>query len=272
MGILTLLALGLLGVEPEAPKGHLVIVGGGAAAEEIRRQTLELAGGPEARVVIIRHASGDPQAGERARQKWQDADAKHITVLELDDPAKAVAEVQAADLIFFLGGSQTKLMNALANTGVPDAIRVRFREGAVISGTSAGAAVMSRVMIVGQDRRTLSPRIAEGLGLWPEVIVDQHFLRRNREGRLRNAVLGRPDLIGVGIDEATAVMVSGRVFQVIGASSVVVMDARSKTGAVAVGTVPNPAEGAPLAESPNVQMHLLKAGMKYDLDKGILSN
>jgi cyanophycinase len=272
MGILTLLALGLLGVEPEAPKGHLVIVGGGAAAEEIRRQTLELAGGPEARVVIIRHASGDPQAGERARQKWQDADAKHITVLELDDPAKAVAEVQAADLIFFLGGSQSKLMNALANTGVPDAIRDPIpRGGGHLRHQRRGRRDVPRDDRR-QDRRTLSPRIAEGLGLWPEVIVDQHFLRRNREGRLRNAVLGRPDLIGVGIDEATAVMVSGRVFQVIGASSVVVMDARSKAGAVAIGTGQNPAQGAPLVESPNVQMHLLKAGMKYDLDKGILSN
>ena len=267
MGILTLLALGLLGVEPDAPKGHLVIVGGGAAAEEIRRQTLELAGGPEARVVVIRHASGDPESGERARQKWVEAGAKHAVDLELDDPAKAVAEIQAADLIYFRGGSQVRLMNALAGTGVPEAIRKRFREGAVISGTSAGAAVMSSVMIAGNDARRLSPRIAEGLGLWPEVIVDQHFLRRRRENRLRSAVLNRPDLIGVGIDEATAVLVSGRVFEVLGASSVIVMDARKVAPAVR-GTGPATAEG----QGPNVQMHLLKAGMKYDLDKGPLSN
>jgi cyanophycinase len=263
MGMLTLLALTLLGVEPDTPRGQLVIIGGGSAAEEIRRQTLELAGGPDAHVVVIGQASGDPEAGERAREKWIEAGAKKVTDLKLDDPAQAVAAVLDANLIYFRGGSQTKLMNALAGTGVPEAIRTRFRQGAVISGTSAGAAVMSHVMIAGNNRRDGTPWIAEGLGLWPDVIVDQHFLRRKRESRLRTAVLNRPDLIGVGIDEATAVLVSGRVFEVLGASSVVVMDAR-KAGA-AVGAV------GP-GESPDLQTFNLKAGMKYDLDKGVLGN
>jgi len=261
MGMLTLLAVTLLGLEPEMPKGHLVIIGGGAAADEIRRQTLELAGGPEARVIVIPHASGNPLSGERSRQLWQEAGALYASVLDLTDPAKAVDEINSANLIFFLGGSQTKLMKALAGTPVPEAILQRFRDGAVISGTSAGAAVMSRVMIAGVDR-TRTPQVAEGLGLWPDVIVDQHFLRRRREGRLRSVVLTHPDLIGVGIDEATAVLVSGRVFQVLGASSVVVMDAR-KTAAAAGGA-------AQAAVDPIVEMHLLKAGMKYDLDKGII--
>jgi cyanophycinase len=264
MGISTLLALILLGVEPDTPKGHLVIIGGGAAAEEIRRQTLELAGGPEARVIVIPHASGNPLSGERSRQLWQEAGAEHASVLDLTDPAKAVAEINSANLIFFLGGSQTKLMKALAGTGLPEAILQRFREGAVISGTSAGAAVMSRVMIAGVDR-SRAPQIAEGLGLWPEVIVDQHFLRRRREDRLRSVVLTHPELIGVGIDEATAVLVSGRVFEVIGASSVVVMDARKAVAAAAGAAVVN-------GESPAMQTFMLKAGMKYDLDKGVLGN
>ncbi|HEX8200884.1 MAG TPA: cyanophycinase, partial [Isosphaeraceae bacterium] len=211
MGVLTLVALGLLGVGPDAPKGHLVIIGGGAAADEIRRQTLELAGGPEARVLVIPQASGDPTAGERTLQQWREAGAQHASVLDLDDPARAVAEVRSANLIFFRGGSQTRLMKALAGTGVPEAVLQRFQDGAVISGTSAGAAVMSRVMIAGVDRGSRTTQIAEGLGLWPEVIVDQHFLRRRREDRLKNVVMTHPELIGVGIDEATAVLVSGRV-------------------------------------------------------------
>src|SRR3954451_23877892 len=162
MGMLTLLAVILMGLEPEMPKGHLVIIGGGAAADEIRRQTLELAGGPEARVIVIPHASGDPLAGERSRQQWQEAGAKHASVLDLNDPEKAVAEIKSANLIFFRGGSQTRLMSALAGTGVPEAIQQRFRDGAVISGTSAGAAVMSRVMIAGNDR-SRAPRFSEGL-------------------------------------------------------------------------------------------------------------
>src|SRR4051794_14162706 len=103
MGVLMLVALGLLRVEPAAPRGHLVIIGGGAAAEEIRRATLELAGGPEAHVVVIPHASGDPLAGERSRQQWQEAGAKHASVLDLNDPEKAVAEIKTANLIFFRG-------------------------------------------------------------------------------------------------------------------------------------------------------------------------
>lgn len=263
MAMLTLLALSLLGGAPEAPKGRLVIIGGGPAADAIRRQTLELAGGTGARVVVIPHASGVRNAGEWSRLKWVEEGAQHVTILDLEDPAKAVAEIRAADLIFFRGGSQTRLMNALAGTGVPEAILARFREGAVISGTSAGAAVMSQVMIAGNMRRgDPTPRIAAGLGLWPEVIVDQHFLRRNREGRLRSAVLTQPTLIGVGIDEETAVLVSGRSFEVLGTSSVVVLDARKTAVAAAGGgTVPL-----------DVVMSELKAGMKFDLDKGILGN
>ena len=184
--------------------------------------------------------------------------ASEVAILNPADPKGAVAAIDEADLIWVRGGNQNLLMDALAGTEIPEAIRRRFREGAVVGGTSAGAAVMSRVMIAGRDPKDRNaPRLSEGLGLWPEVIVDQHFLRRMRLDRLTGAVLGHPDLVGVGIDESTAVVVSGRQFEVIGASEVVVLDARK-------ADKPNPTEA-------DLTKHVLKAGMTFDLDKGVLT-
>jgi cyanophycinase len=107
-------------------------------------------------------------------------------------------------------------------------IRERHARGMVAGGTSAGAAVMSKVMIAGDASKAGEPPlIAEGLGLWPEAIVDQHFVARGREPRLRVAVKMHPELLGVGIDEGTAVLVRGNDFEVIG-GSVTVIDARSQ--------------------------------------------
>jgi cyanophycinase len=207
-------------VTQEDPKGHLVIEGGGGAAAEmeITKRTLELAGGKKAKVLVIPQASSR-NYGLDAADRWKKAGAGDVAILDLSDPEKAVAAVMNADLVWMSGGNQRRLMHALKETGVPEAIRRRYREGAVIGGTSAGAAVMSKFMLSGDG-------IEEGLGLWPEAIVDQHFLARYRFNRLLRAVLDRPELIGVGIDERTAVFFHGKSFEVVGDSSVLVLDAR----------------------------------------------
>lgn len=206
-------------VTEEGPKGHLVIEGGGGEAAEIDKRTLELAGGGKAKVLVIPQASSEKNSGREAADRWKKAGAGDVAILDLSDPEKAVAAVMNADLVWMSGGNQRRLMNALKETGVPEAIRRRYREGAVIGGSSAGAAVMSKFMLSGDG-------ISEGLGLWPEAIVDQHFLARNRLNRLLEAVLDRPELIGFGIDERTAVFFHGKSFEVVGHSSVVVLDAR----------------------------------------------
>ncbi len=212
------------------PKGRLVIVGGGGSTEPIRRRALELAGGPkDAHVLLVPHASGDARgAGEVMLQSWKNEGVEHLSVLDLAVESAAVEAIRNADLIWMRGGSQTRLMDALGHDAIAVAFRERYYEGAIIGGTSTGAAVMSRLMIAGYAGRRdtpegAKPQIADGLGLWPEVVVDQHFLRRNRIERLKSVVLEHPALLGVGIDESTGVIVAGREFEVVGESAVVVL-------------------------------------------------
>lgn len=203
----------------EDPKGHLVIEGGGGEMVEIRKRTLDLAGGGKAKVLVIPQASSEKDIGRVVAEGWKKIGAGDVAILDLSDPKKAVAAVMNADLVWMSGGKTMRLINALKETGVPEAIRRRYREGAVIGGTSAGATVMSKFMLSNN-------RIYEGLGLWPEAIVDQHFLARYRFNRLLEAVLDRPGLIGVGIDERTAVFFHGKSFEVVGDNKVLVLDAR----------------------------------------------
>jgi cyanophycinase len=231
-----------------AAPGPLVVVGGGATPPGLHRRMLELAGGVQARVLVVGLASAATNAGAPSVRAFREAGATRVELLATNVSPAALEAVRSADLVWFPGGGQTRLMRELERLGVVDAIRERSRSGAVIGGTSAGAAVMSRVMIAGNSADKNSggpPQIAPGLGLWPEVIVDQHFVKRGREPRLMSAVKANPALLGVGIDEATAVIVRGRAFEVIGASTVTVLDAR--------------AGGEPVAS-------VLRAGGKFSLD------
>ena len=178
--------------------------------------------------------------------KWKEAGVDEVAILDLSDHKRAISEVENADLVWISGGSQRRLMDSLKGTGVPEVLRRHYREGGVIGGSSAGAAVMSKFMITGDE-------VVAGLGLWPEAMVDQHFLARRRFNRLLRAVLDRPSLIGVGIDERTAVFLHGKSFEVLGESSVLVLDARkAKTEDVA---------------TTDVVLHVLRSGMKFDWTK-----
>src|SRR5439155_23992340 len=129
----------------------------------------------------------------------------------------------------------------------------------------AGAAVMSQIMLTGDSvvgSLTDGIKTGEGLGLWSGVIIDQHYLRRARFNRLLNAVLDHPECVGVGIDECTAVIVEGRSFEVLGNSNVIVIDARKATR-------PQGKKGDPEAAA-NVSLQVLRAGMRFDLDRGLL--
>src|SRR5947209_7205916 len=176
---MSILLLTLALAADPAPKGHLVAVGGGSTTEAITRRTLELAGGPAARVLVVPQASAT-STGEASAAMWRDLGAKSVERLTLTDPAAAVKAVEAADLIWMPGGDQNRLMKALP-PAVVDAIRARYRAGATVGGTSAGAAVLSAVMITGEapldQIRRGATKTADGLGVWPRVIVDQHHVR-----------------------------------------------------------------------------------------------
>jgi cyanophycinase len=249
---------------PTPPKGRLVIVGGGPTSTEIVKKTLSLAGGEKAKVLIIPQASVQPKAGEASLQCWRKAGAKNVAVLDLKDGKAALKAVKEADLIWMPGGSQSNLMAALNKHGLAKAIRDRYAQGATVGGTSAGAAVMSEIMLIAKsDTNGLTAGVMEfgkGLGLCPEVIIDQHFLLRQRPTRLLCAVLNHPKHIGIGIDECTAVVMEGQRFEVFGKSNVIVIDARNATKDEAKNGEPEAAG--------NVALHVLKVGWKYDFAKG----
>lgn len=256
----------LLGQAPNRAPGHLVIAGGGPTLPEIARKALDLAGGKRAHVLIVPQASTLSNAGELSTHVWRESGAERVSVLDADDRKDALGKIGQADLIWFPGGSQNQLMEALRDHGLVEAIRRRLAQGATVGGTSAGAAVMSEAMLTGDSRMDcLTPdaaKLAEGLGLWRDVIVDQHYLRRCRFNRLLSAVLTHPENVGIGIDECTAVVVTGREFEVIGKSNVVVIDARRTTRLESKDGDPEAASG--------VALHVLRAGMHFDLDKGLV--
>src|SRR5262245_58618499 len=231
-----LLASLLAGADGGPPRGRLLVHGGGGTSDEFRQKALDLAGGKRTRVLVIPQAAGDPPAGPESATAWKKAGAGDVRVLDLGDPKAAIEAIRGSDLIWIGGGDQQRLMDRLKGTGIPEAIRERYHSGALVGGTSAGAAVMSKVMIAGYEAEPgrpegQRPRVTEGLGLWPGVIVDQHFLRRNRIGRLKLALQAHPRLVGVGIDEKTAVLVQGPRIEVFGVSDVIVLDPRSQTDA-----------------------------------------
>ena len=245
-----------------AAKGHLLIIGGNGTTDAIVQRAVQTAGGAKGLVAIFPQASELPETGANAVAMWTKAGVGRAVALDPRDPA-TLATLQEATFIWFPGGDQNRLMKAFEGTAVVDAIRARHRDGALVGGTSAGAAVMSASMITGDaDLQSITAgktALAPGLGLWPDAIVDQHFLKRQRNNRLISAVLDHPELLGVGIDEATAVFVTGREFEVLGKSSVLVIDARK--AAVDKTTAGERSTGRGLALS------VLKEGMRYDLGR-----
>jgi len=241
--------------------GPLVVVGGGGTTLAIQNATLNLAGGLEAHVVVLPQASASETRGVGSVEMWQDLGAKDVQNLDPLDGPDVRAAIESADLIWMPGGSQSRLMEALQEAGLVELIRSRHRTGAVVGGTSAGAAVLSTHMIKGGDSADLESvrrsgtELAPGLGLWPDALVDQHFVKRRRHNRLLSAVLDHPLLIGVGIDERTAVILSDGEIRVVGDGTVSVYDARG-------AEVQETEEQATLGAF-GVLLHLLRAGMRF---------
>jgi cyanophycinase len=260
-------------------RGSLLIVGGGTQPDALVQRFVDLAGGAGHAVIAIVPLAGDePQAtgDEKADQLRRFGARAYTLPLSGDAPAAgAASSLDSATGIWFTGGDQSALASALAGTDIVAAIVRRYRVGAAIGGTSAGAAIMSDSMITGNQRRPDSvgyygdefPLIARGtieirpgFGLLPGAIVDQHFVRRERTNRLLSAVLERPRLLGVGIDEGTALEVApdGR-WWVRGQSVVVIYDARRAT---ITDTT------APVLGARGVAVHILPPGSSFDPGHG----
>ena len=251
----------------------LIIVGGGGTPDVVKQRAIELAGGPTAPVVIIPQASRRPEAGAENVAFWQKTGAMNVTALTLKPEQRdaEIALLKQAKLIWFSGGDQSRLMDALREAKLIDFIKQRHRDGAIIGGTSAGAAVMSQQMIIGGAELNAIMRggtpLADGLGLWPGTIVDQHFHRRRRFNRLLSAVLDHPKLIGIGIDERTAVIVQDDGFEVLGESSVLVIDARRAKIETESKTESTDAKSKARHQAQDVKLHIIDSGKRLSLAK-----
>lgn len=259
------------GAEPSA-RGHLVLIGGGDKPPEVMRKFVELAGGKDAPIVAIPTASSEPDAAEYYEKLFREelgcTDAFSLRIRSKADAQRPdyVALARKARGIFFGGGDQIRITNALLGTPVGGAIAAAFASGAAVGGTSAGTACQSERMLTGEGDftqvRTRSVELWQGLGFLPYgVVVDQHFLRRQRQNRLLSVVLENPGLLGVGVDEETAIWVRpDGTFQVLGRSGVMVFDASGS----AVSRKPMES-GQDLLGVRGLKLHLLLPGDTYDL-------
>lgn len=226
-------------------RGSLIIVGGGDTPYSIQKRFIELAGGPgRARIAIFPMATTEfDEEAEEVLSEFRMLGAESV-ILNIDREQAQSRELDAVLTGFtgywFLGGDQNLLASSLLGTRALWTIERNYERGAVVGGTSAGAAVMTATMLTGErrtstgrindDPNAVAPRSTEvglGFGLLPGAIIDQHFSRRSRDNRLVSAVLDHPHLLGVGIDEETALIVrpDGR-WEVMGNGHVKIYDAR----------------------------------------------
>jgi cyanophycinase len=222
-GALTLGALVFLPLHPSpggerSPgPGSLVLVGGGTTTQAVKRRFLDLAGGRGARIVIVPSASAVPQAGERSRRFWE-REGVEVLVLHTTNRVEAdrpdfYRRLRWATGVWIPGGDQSRFMALYGGTGVERELVAVFRRGCVIGGTSAGASVASRVMVVEQG-------VGRGLGLLDGVIVDQHFDTRRRLPRLLRVLQKHPKELGLGLDEGTGVVIRAGQLTVLGGRTV----------------------------------------------------
>ncbi len=256
-------------------RGHLLIIGGAEDKKgdcEILRTFIALAGGRDSRLTILSTASEDPQAGEQYRSLFTELGAPEIRVLAVQHRAQAhhsqsLSVIKESSGIFFTGGDQLRITGILGGSRLGRALLEGYNGGIVIAGTSAGASAMSETMLVGGSNDATPKkdiiRMAPGLGFLKEVVVDQHFAQRGRIGRLLTAVAHNPDILGIGIDEDTAISVdpSGEV-RVIGSGTITVLDGRG----VSHSNVSESSLDHPLALT-DVLLHILPRGYGYHLEQ-----
>lgn len=275
VAVLLLFATSALAATPG--HGHLMLIGGGEKPRAAMEKFIELAGGKDAPIVVIPTASEDADVVEYYTNMFmKDYGSTDVVVLPITTKADAnlpelVAASKRARGIFFGGGDQVRILNALAGTPVLDALRDAYRAGAVVGGTSAGTACQSEIMITGEGDfkviQTKSVEVIAGLGfLRDDVIVDQHFIARQRQNRLLSLLLEHPTHLGVGVDEDTAIWVRpDDTFQVIGASSVMVFD----PAGASVRRSPGEA-GKELLGVQGMRVHIVLPGENFDLAKRAL--
>ena len=260
---------------PSSTKTAVMIIGGAedkVHGREILHTFWSRSGGNEAVIAIIPSASREPVLiGQRYQQIFEEMGTKSIHILDIRDRAQGEspefqAVIEDCTGIFMTGGDQLRLCGLLSDTPLMNRIRQRAKSGEIsLAGTSAGAAVMGHHMIAGGSSGEWPNRalvdMAMGLGIFPEIIVDQHFHNRNRMARLLSAFAGHTERLAIGIDEDTcALFEQDGLIQVIGQGTVTIVDATELTYTNAEESEPN----SPLSLH-NLRLHILSHGDGYHL-------
>lgn len=251
--------------------GPLIIIGGHEDKEGKRLILKEIAKRVEGRkLVIATVASHEPEGYfETYQRAFEGLGVGELVELYVHDRAETLSEEAARSLegaagVFFTGGDQLRISSQIGDTPVERAIRDMYLGGGLIAGTSAGASVMSDTMLVrgtsSETHRIGDLHMAAGLGLIHDVIIDQHFAERGRIGRLLGAVAQNPRVLGIGIDEDTAILVEDGEFGVHGRAGVYVVDGSGVTQSNIAEAKPNRA-----LSIYDIRMHVLSAGDRFDL-------
>jgi len=256
-------------------KGSLVIIGGheDRTGEKLILREVADRLGDDGKIVVCTVASAEPDAlWEQYESAFRALKVPHVFRLDIESRGDAATErsmriLEGATGVFFTGGDQLKITSQIGDTPVFSRIQEILREGGVIAGTSAGASAMSATMLVANNgdasyRIKSSLLMAPGLGLAEDMLIDQHFAERGRMARLIGAVTQNPRVLGVGIDEDTAMIVErNRTFQVLGVGAVYVVDA-SKTTYSNIGDE----DSDRTLSSFGLTVHMLSQGDRFDLD------
>lgn len=270
----TLFLISLLSIFPQS-KGHLVIIGGGDKTTEIMQTIVGFAGGVDAKIVIIPNASSEPlESALYNQEEFKNLGCKNVDYLMFNradaDNDSLVQKLSGASGIFFSGGDQCFLTRDMLGSKLLEKVYEIYNNGGVISGTSAGAAVMSKVMITGNELinkdssdifisiQKGNVEIKEGFGFITKAFIDQHFIKRKRLNRSISVVLEYPDLLGICIDESTCIIVNpDDTFEVLGENQVIVLNATNSSN---IEVDKNGNLGAE-----NIKMDILLSGDKFDL-------
>ena len=254
-------------VPAQIRKGHLVIIGGAedrTGDKLILRRFVELTARVEPQIAVLTAASAFPDlVWGRYDEVLTDLGVERRAYLSVNTPDDCndpalVAQIMQSDGVLITGGDQRRLMALIGGSAIEHAIlHVHQTQGACIAGTSAGASAMSRYMLAGRA-------VSDGMGLVQNAIIDQHFSQRHRLPRLLSAIAGRPQLIGIGIDENTALIVTrGQSIDVIGEGSITLVDGHRLAH-------PNDdIDPDMLMQMPEMQVMQLSQGTSYRADAGV---
>lgn len=242
--------------EPAVRNGTLVIVGGGTTPPEAINTFLTAAGGGESPIVVVSNAGGEARPEDTSVCGLLNAaGAKCVQLIhpksesELADP-KLIALLKEARGVWFTGGRQWRLVDAFLDTNVEEMFHDVLRRGGVIGGTSAGATIQGEYLVRGNpvsNEEISAEGYERGFGFLPGVAIDQHFTQRNRLDDMAELKKVHPELLGLGVDESTALVVRGTTAQVIGQHNVTVFDGQRQDAAE------------------RVEFAVLKSGDRYDL-------